>query len=421
MERFAIVGFGAAGYHALKGLRAVGCDARVEVYTETDLPPYNPMLTTYYVKGRLDYEGLFPFGEMEQLKKELDFTCLPPGRAAVDAGAMTIRAADGTVRSYDKMLLATGARAFVPPVGKLPENRVYSMRTVSDAVRLKRILGTDALRRVLVVGASMVGIKIVELLTERGIQVVFSDLAEHIFPTAAYETTSERIEAGLTGRGILLRFGKKVTDAWEENGRAEICFSDGSRETVDAVVECIGTRTAVDCILAGQVEIDRGIVVDDHMRTSVPGIYAAGDCCQGRDLSIESTRLIGLWANAVCQGETAGKNMAGEDISYPGNILHNITHFMDMDFVSFGDISLPGERRVFVDDKDRYAEATISEGRVSCVNLLNLFKNSGAVKNYMLRRLYRHDTPPDPQMRAVLLKSGLPAELTTLLVGGEKR
>ena len=58
---------------------------------------------------------------------------------------------------------------------------------------------------------------------------------------------------------------------------------------------------------------------------------------------------------------------------------------------------------------------------MSCVNLLNLFKNSGAVKNYMLRRLYRHDTPPDPQMRAVLLKSGLPAELTALLVGGEKR
>ena len=72
MERFAIVGFGAAGYHALKGLRAVGCDARVEVYTETDLPPYNPMLTTYYVKGAIPYEALFPFGNLETIQKELN-------------------------------------------------------------------------------------------------------------------------------------------------------------------------------------------------------------------------------------------------------------------------------------------------------------------------------------------------------------
>ena len=155
------------------------------------------------------------------------------------------------------------------------------------------------------------------------------------------------------------------------------------------------------------------------MQTSVPDLFAAGDCFQARDLSIEGTRLIGLWANAVCQGETAGKNMAGLDAAYPGNLLHNITHFMDMDFVSFGDKSLPGERRVFVDKGRQYAEATISDGRVRCINLLNLFKNSGAVKNYMLRALYRHDTPADAQMKAVLLKSGLPRELTELLMGGE--
>ena len=216
-----------------------------------------------------------------------------------------------------------------------------------------------------------------------------------------------------------MRFGEKTTGACEQDGRAEVSFSGGDREIVDAVVVCIGTRTALDCLAPEQVEIDRGVVVDEHMQTSVPDLFAAGDCCQGRDLSIEGTRLIGLWANAVCQGETAGKNMAGLDAAYPGNLLHNITHFMDMDFVSFGDKSLPGERRVFVDKGRQYAEATISDGRVRCINLLNLFKNSGAVKNYMLRALYRHDTPADAQMKAVLLKSGLPRELTELLMGGE--
>lgn len=182
---------------------------------------------------------------------------------------------------------------------------------------------------------------------------------------------------------------------------------------------CIGTRTALDCLAPEQVEIDRGVVVDEHMQTSVPDLFAAGDCCQGRDLSIEGTRLIGLWANAVCQGETAGKNMAGLDAAYPATCFTTSPTLWIWTLSPLETKSLPGERRVFVDKGRQYAEATISDGRVRCINLLNLFKNSGAVKNYMLRALYRHDTPADAQMKAVLLKSGLPRELTELLMGGE--
>lgn len=417
MERFAIIGFGCAGCQALKALRAAGCDAQVDVYGNTDLPPYNPMLTTYYVKGKIPYEAMFPFGSMEALKKELNFTFYGPGEARVDARARAVEL-NGRSQTYDKILISTGAQAFVPPVGQLPPARVLSMRTVADAVRLKEALDKGGIRRVLVVGASMVGIKLVELLQERDIQVVLSDLADHIFPTAAFEGTSERIEAFLRAKGVDLRFGVKTTEAREENGQAQVSFSDGGQEAVDLVVVCIGTRTALSCLSPDHVEIDRGVVVNDHMATSAPGLYAAGDCCQGRDLDIEGTRLIGLWANAVCQGETAGKNMAGVDTVYPGNILHNITHFMDIDFVSFGDKSLSGERKVYLDKEGQYVEAIVADGRVRCINLLNLFKNSGAVKNYILRALYRHDTAADPQMKAALLKSGLPRELTEILMGG---
>lgn len=418
MERFAIVGFGCAGCHALKAIRGAGCAAAVDVYSDTGLPPYNPMLTTYYVKGTLPYEGMFPFGTMETLRRELDFTWYDQCAVSqIDAAARTVRLSDGRERAYDKILLSSGARAFVPPVGDLPQSRIFAMRNVEDAVRLKEALASGGIRRMLVVGASMVGIKLVELLVEQRVEVVFSDLAEHIFPTAAFEETSQRIEGRLQERGVELRFGVKAAYAAQRDGRAEVCFSDGAAVTVDAVAMCIGTRAAVGYVSPEEILIDRGIVVDEHMRTSAAGIFAAGDCCQGRDLSTGGTRIIGLWASAVLQGETAGKNMAGLDTSYPGNILHNITHFMGMDFVSFGDKSLPGERRVFQDRDGRYIEATMADGRVNCVNLLDLYKNSGAVMDHMLRGLYPHDAPPDPQERAVLLKSGLPRELIDLLGG----
>lgn len=421
MDRFAIVGFGCAGYHALKAIREAGCSAQVDVYSDTDLPPYNPMLTTYYVKGKIPYEAMFPFGTMAEIQEKFAFNLLKQRTAgSVDAGRKTIRCTDGTEAAYDKILIATGARAFSPPVGALPAERIFSMRCVEDAVRLKEAVTTGGFRRVLVVGASMVGIKIVELLHEQGVEIVFSDLAQHIFPTAAFEGASERIEAFLREKGIELRFGVKTTEAEEQEGRALVHFSDGGSATVDAVINCIGTKAALSCLSPEEIKIARGVVVDDHMRTSADGIFAAGDCCEGRDLCIDGTRIIGLWANAVLQGETAGKNMAGLDARYPGTFVHNITHFMDIDFVSFGDKSLPGERRVYLDRGGEYVEAVVQDGRIQCINLLNMFKNSGAVKNYMLRALYQHDTPLDPQMKAVLLKSGLPKELIDLLGGSVK-
>ena len=418
MDRFAIVGFGCAGYHALKAMREAGCGAAVDVYSDTDLPPYNPMLTTYYVKGTIPYEAMFPFGSMERIQKEYEFRMLAQHTVeAIDTGRKTVRCADGTETAYDKILISTGARAFSPPVGKLPIQRLFLMRCVGDAVRLKDAIAAGGLHRVLVVGASMVGIKLVELLHEQGVEVVLSDLAQHIFPTAAFEGASEHIEAFLREKGVELRFGVKTTEAEEQDGLAVVCFSDGSRTTVDAVINCIGTRAALSCLSPEEIDIVRGVVVDDHMRTSADGLFAAGDCCEGRDLCIDGTRIIGLWANAVLQGETAGKNMAGLDASYPGTFVHNITHFMGMDFVSFGDKTLPGERQIYLDRDGQYAEAVVQDGRIQCINLLNLFKNSGAVKNYMLRTLYRHDTPLVPQMQAVMLKSGLPKQLTDLLGG----
>ena len=143
MERFAIVGFGCAGCHALKAIRGAGCAAAVDVYSDTGLPPYNPMLTTYYVKGTLPYEGMFPFGTMETLRGELDFTWHDQCAVSqIDAAARTVRLSDGRERAYDKILLSSGARAFVPPVGDLPQSRIFAMRNVEDAGRLKEALAS---------------------------------------------------------------------------------------------------------------------------------------------------------------------------------------------------------------------------------------------------------------------------------------
>ena len=420
MEQIAILGFGCAGYHCLRTLRACGSSAQVDVYTDTDLPPCNPMLTTYYVKGKIPYETMFPFGDMETLQRELSFRWFPKTRVQhIDAPTKTLTLPDGTSRRYDKILLATGTHAVTPAVGSLPPERVFTMRTAADAVRLKQVLDENRYRRVLVTGAMMVGIKLVELLVDRGIECVFSDLAPHVFSLVAFDEASERVERLLTDKGVDLRLGVTVEEAaLAPDGQADIRFSDGSTTRVDLAVMCIGIRPNLEMLDPSQIDLGKGVRVNDRMESSVPGIYAAGDCCDALDLQTGELRQIGLWANAGLQGDAAGASMCGVAAPYGGDIAHNLTHFLGIDFISFGDKTLPGEKRVFLDEDDRYIIATVHEGQIQCINLINLFSNCGTVKSYMMRRLSDPGLPPSPQLDGLMLKNGIPQALIDILGGG---
>lgn len=156
------------------------------------------------------------------------------------------------------------------------------------------------------------------------------------------------------------------------------------------------------------MEITRGIVVDDHMRTSVPGIYAAGDCCEGNNLESGQKQIIGLWANANYQGETAGINMAGGDAAYKGNILHNITHFMNMDFIGFGDNRMQGEILEYGSlSEDLYIRLVLDGKRIVGANILDNYRISGIIKNYMLRLFAGEQFVLPDYQRAMLVKAGL--------------
>ena len=182
MKRYAIVGFGCAGYHALSALRESDRAAEIHVFSDLDQPPANPMLTTYYAAGRLPYEALFPFGTLEDITRQFA-PVLHTGTTVtgMDAASRTL-IWDGGQADFDAVLLATGADPVVPPLGVSVGNRVLCMRTVADAKALRSRLETGHIRSVTVIGGSMVGIKIVELCQEAGIICTLADMAQRIFP-----------------------------------------------------------------------------------------------------------------------------------------------------------------------------------------------------------------------------------------------
>jgi NADPH-dependent 2,4-dienoyl-CoA reductase/sulfur reductase-like enzyme len=381
----AIVGNGAAAVHACHALRERGYAGAIHLFSDHPEPPYNPMLTPYYLAGSVDRAACFPFGGPELYAAMQVEAHLGVAVVALDAWAHTVEPADGCRLKYDRCLVATGASPVLPPIPGLEGPGVFTLRTMDDADRLRRALQTGV-RRGLVLGASLVGIKVAEALRIRGLEVVLLDVAPHVLPLAAGEACARRIEACLAENGVGLRLGcKAVSVATDRDagtagiggiagGGLRVELSDGSTVHTDLVVVATGVRPNLDFIEPGQVESEAGLIVDDYLRTSAPDLFAAGDVAQAPNLLTGRPEIVGLWANACQQGRTAGRNMAAVAAhvvlgvpagaaatrpsgvggsaaetdsgapagvaaaaeAYPGSVPGNVLHFFGMTFAGIG-------------------------------------------------------------------------------------
>jgi len=384
------VGNGVAGAECIKDLRQSGDGGGIRLLTDSRWSIYNPMLTTYYVAEKIGFEGLFPYGTGQEfyLKYGVDVTPESPV-VALDAEQKVVRARSGLEIKYDRCLIATGATPVLPPIEGMDSGRVYTLRTVEDAIRLREAM-TQTPKKALVIGASMVGIKVMELFYKIGVEVCLADLAQHIFPFSAHPECARIIEERLEQKGIKLRFGAEIEKAEETSRGIRAYFKGGTEsEEADLLVMCIGVKANTGFIDHKRVAIDRGILVDEHMRTSMPGLYAAGDVAQGKNPLSGESEMIGLWNNARYQGRTAGRNMAGENEVFRGNIPHNITHFMGMDFVGIGTVN-DHDRMEKKYDGRTYIQLFWKDGLLAGANFLDDYTGSGVVKNALMKGL-RHD------------------------------
>ena len=380
-----ILGNGCAGAECLKALRESGYQGPVHVFSDSEWPIYNPTLTTYYLAGKIGFDGLFPYGGSFHRDFGAELHLGSP-IVALDTQAKVVANQAGLEVRYERCLIATGASPFIPPIEGGESSRVYTMRTVEDAIRLREALAEKP-RRAIVVGASLVGLKMVELFEAMGMEVCLADLAEHVFPLAAHAECAALIESRLKQKGIKLRLGAAIAQV-EETGDGVRAYFKGSSvpEAADRVMMCIGVRANAGFVDRKQVESRQGVLVDEHMQTNVPGVYAAGDVAQGRNLLSGEQQIIGLWANARYQGRTAGRNMAGLAEEFSGNIPHCISHFMNMDFVGIGSVENYDRAETWSEGL-KFVQVFWKGGLLAGANFLDASTESGVIKNVLTKRL----------------------------------
>lgn len=418
MNKYAIIGFGCAGYHAAKELRKRCGDDEIDVFEKTVHGGANPMLTTYYAGGKIGFDQMFPFGDMPEICREIGLNLHSAPVVRVKTDTKEVCTKDGRSRGYDKILICTGASALLPSFIKVEGKEVFLMRTVRDAEALKAHMVAHGAKTAAVIGASMVGIKVAEILHSHHIETSLLDAAGRIFPLSSYPGVADKITSALEERGLHLMMGVRVSEVVTEG----VVFDGGKLLPADIVCLCVGTRANMELVANTEVvedqpvRVGRGIIVSSKMETSCPGIYAAGDCCEGINLQTGKTMIIGLWANAAAQGECAGSNMAGEPAEYHGNIPHNITRFFGMTFVGIGDPDVPGDLRSFFGEGVE-VHAVTDKDRIVSINILGDCEISGVLKSLLLKRLYKNRGGLSPSQRGILKEAGLPGEFITYIGG----
>jgi NAD(P)H-nitrite reductase large subunit len=237
---------------------------------------------------------------------------------------------------YGKLLLATGGKPFIPPMEGFDKSlkNVFSFVSLDDALGIERILPDS--EKVVILGAGVIGLMAAEVFVEKGLEVHVVELADRVLAPVVDERTSQLVEGVLRENGVKIYTGLTIKKVNTRNEFVEsVILTDGREIECDFMVTAVGVVPRIDLVKGTGVEINRGILVNKKMETSVKDVYACGDCAEVYDFVVEDRRVLPLWPNAYNGGRVAGINMLGEEAEFEGSAM-NAMHFFDIYIINAG-------------------------------------------------------------------------------------
>ena len=328
--KYVIIGNSAAAVGCIEGIRQEDKSGPITVVTDEPYHTYSRPLISYLLLGKTDEERMKyrPDGFYE----ENGVTLLAGKRAEkIDPESKTVLLDDGQALSYDKLLVAAGSRPFVPPIKGLDgvEN-AFTFMTLDSAKALEKALGPD--KRVLILGAGLIGLKCAEGIAGRVGSLMVADLADHILPSILDREAAAIVQRHIEDHGVSFLLGDGV-DSFEGNTAV---LKSGKKVPFDLLVICVGVRPNTSLVSGAGGEVARGIRVDPGCATTIPDVYAAGDCTESFDVSSGQERILALLPNAYMQGRCAGTNMAGGEAVYDHAIPMNAIGFFGYHVLTAG-------------------------------------------------------------------------------------
>jgi ferredoxin-nitrate reductase len=363
-EKIIVVGAGAAAFRFVQNYRDHNEEDEIHVFSKEPNLFYNRVLLPEYITEELSWEQLLKIKEIELKKLDINLHA-ETFITKIDAKNKTVLDNNGKWHQYDKLILATGSRAFVPKDAQLDLPGRFTMRSKTDADRFKAYMDDTNLppeeQHVVIVGGGLLGLELAAALKHKQIKITIVQRASRLMERQLDKVSSKLLALDVQERGIQIYFDNEVSTVFddEDTGDLNITLKSGRLITANAIVYAIGTQPNIEIAKENGIRCGRGVKVNQHLQSSIPDIYAIGEIAEF------DNQLFGITSATEEQATILANYIAGDiSCAYKGSVLMNILKFNDLNLCSVGEINVPEnddsfEEIIFTDVSKRYYKKCI--------------------------------------------------------------
>lgn len=364
VEKIIIVGAGAAAFRFVQNYREYNEVDEIHVFSKEPNLFYNRVLLPEYVTEELTWEQLLKIKQKELNK--LNIKVYPETSITkIDSDNKIVTDTNGIQHTFNKLILATGSRAFIPKDVQIDLPGRFTMRNKSDADKFKAYLNATGLppeeQHVVIVGGGLLGLELAAAMKHKNVKITIIQRASRLMERQLDKVSSKLLALDVQERGIQIYFDNEVSTVFdgEEPGELNITLKSGKLITVNAIVYAIGTIPNIEIARDNGIVCSRGVKVNQHFQSSHPDIFAIGEIAEFNN------QLFGITSAAEEQANILANFIAGDiSCAYNGSVLMNILKFNDLNLCSIGDINIPEndesyEEIIFTDISKRYYKKCI--------------------------------------------------------------
>ena len=388
-----IVGNGVAGVTAARIIKEKKPETHVSIYTNEN-SHYYPRPRLYEVlSGEAKPEKIVMFSEEWYRKNKINVH-LNKKVLKIDIKQKKLQLEDQTKIEYDKLLLANGAHCFVPPIKGAEKKGTFTLRTIRDAIEIKEY--TTKTKKAIIIGGGLLGLEFASALQKLGQHVTLIELFPRLLPRQLDNDGATILKTHITSRGINIVLGTKTAEILGEKTVSGIMFDYGKTIQGDLVLISAGVRSNIELALNSGIKTNRGIIVDEHLKTSAKDVYAVGDVAE-----FDGT-VYGIIPAAMEQARVAAANILGEEHNtYNGTVPSNTLKVVNVDLTSIGVINTENPNHEELKETDQkkgvYKKLVLDKGKIVGAIFLGTKKGVTSIK-----RLIAQETDVTKHKNAIL-------------------
>ncbi len=375
MTDYVIIGNGVAGTTAAENIRKNDKEGPITMVTEEELPFYYRVRLNEYIAGDVTEQGLIT--KKDEWYREQNIELKTGTRISGADSIEKIISTDNNQKfSYDRLLVATGSHSFIPPIKGSEKKGVFALRSMQDAHYISDWV--KDIEDVVLIGGGLLGLEAGNALTKLGKKVMVVEFFPRLLPRQLDQDGAKRLQGIMEGMGFSFRLGAKTEEITGGDEVKGVQLEGGEELSAEMVIISAGVRPNLEMAESLGLDQDKGIVVDEHLKTNKPDVYAAGD------VAVFKGMPYGIWPAAMEQGEIAGINMAGGDRTYGGSTLSTTLKVVGIDLASAGNIDAENEfeSRVFTDEQV-YKKIVLENNKIIGCIMLGDTKGFNKIKKMM--------------------------------------